>query len=150
MLTAGRWPFVCTLIWDEDLNAPSERERETFISLEASHAVSGPYTNSTPATLGRVLTVSIVPLAAFPRDFSVRSRPRSCYHVTPEISRLFRYFRRLCYDFITPRITRHLRLVGPAIGLWVSYRMPCRTGFNASFPFLFLFYCSPRWLSSFR
>ena len=46
---------------DEDLSAPSERDGETFISLDECDAVSGPYKDSTPATLRRVQIVSSSP-----------------------------------------------------------------------------------------
>ena len=53
--------FCFTFILDEDLSAPSDRDGETFISLDERDAVSGPYKDSTPATLRRVQIVSSSP-----------------------------------------------------------------------------------------
>ena len=50
--------FCFTFILDEDLSASTERDGETFISLDERDAVSGPYKDSTPATLRRVQIVS--------------------------------------------------------------------------------------------
>ena len=63
--------FCFTFILDEDLSAPSERDGETFISLDGRDAVSGPYKDSTPATLRRVQIVSSSLLTACPRAISV-------------------------------------------------------------------------------
>ena len=61
--------FCFTFILDEDLSAPSERDGETFISLDGRDAVSGPYKDSTPATLRRVQIVSSSPRRMPAGDF---------------------------------------------------------------------------------
>ena len=93
--------FCFTFILDEDLSAPSDRDGETFISLDGRDAVSGPYKDSTPATLRRVQIVSSSLLTACPRAISVESRLWSRFNVLLQILRLFRYFRRSQYDFDT-------------------------------------------------
>ena len=62
--------FCFTFILDEDLSASSERDWETFISLDGRDAVSGPYRDSTPVTLRRVQIDSSSPRRMPAGDFS--------------------------------------------------------------------------------
>ena len=104
--------FCFTFILDEDLSAPSDRDGETFISLDERDAVSGPYKDSTPATLRRVQIVSSSPHRMPAGYFSREADPGlaltySCKY--QDISLFPTFSIRFRYVSITLKISRHLR-----------------------------------------
>ena len=92
--------FCFTFILDEDLSASSERDWETFISLDGRDAVLGPHRDCTPVMRKRVRIDSSSP-HRMPAGFFTRTPTRVPLLRTLQISRLFRYSRRFQRDFDT-------------------------------------------------